>query len=89
MLALAKPDKADNELKEEIAQRADEIYQMRGGRMIEQIQNTIGLVLQDFTNQMRLRVEAGSDLKPLVTPYVAMCYMKENRKTRNRASGIA
>ncbi|MHC4841292.1 MAG: hypothetical protein ACYTDT_10125 [Planctomycetota bacterium] len=80
VLALSRPGKADNELREAIAQRADEIYQMRGGLLIEQMQNTIGLVLQDFTNQMRLRVEAGSDLKPLVTPYVAMRYMKENRK---------
>ncbi|MDC1141737.1 hypothetical protein OAU50_01475 [Planctomycetota bacterium] len=70
----------DSELQKRITERADELYRQCGGVMLEQMQNTIGLVLQDFTNQMRQRVDSGEDIKPLVTPYVAMRYMKENKQ---------
>ncbi|MHC4841176.1 MAG: hypothetical protein ACYTDT_09510 [Planctomycetota bacterium] len=70
----------DPELQGRITERADELYRERGGVMLEQMQNTIGLVLQDFTNQMRQRVESGEDIKPLVTPYVAMRYLTENKR---------
>ncbi|MEE9312539.1 MAG: hypothetical protein V3V10_09035, partial [Planctomycetota bacterium] len=55
----AKPQPTEQDLlNEKILLRATELYNSLGGLMIEQMQNTMGLVLQDFTNQMRNRVES-------------------------------
>ena len=76
----AKPQPTEqDQLNEKILHRASELYNSRGGAMIEQMQNTMGLVLQDFTNQMRNRVESLTGEKPLVSAFVALRYMKENK----------
>ncbi len=76
----AKPQPTEQDLlNEKILLRATELYNSLGGLMIEQMQNTMGLVLQDFTNQMRNRVESLSGEKPLVSAFVALRYMKENK----------